>query len=85
MKKILVFSNMDQIGDGIIKLPFLHKIKNRFPEHHFIWVTHAGNSVFNSLIKNIANQYIDEIYEIPYWFNAERLFKVVKNGKLINF
>ena len=63
MKKILVFSNMDQIGDGIIKLPFLHKIKNRFPEHHFIWVTHAGNSVFNSSIKNIANQYIDEIYE----------------------
>ena len=27
---------------------------------------------------------IDEIYEIPYWFNSERLIKVVKNGKLVS-
>ncbi|MDB4125883.1 imidazolonepropionase [Candidatus Marinimicrobia bacterium] len=27
---------------------------------------------------------IDSIYEIPYWFNSERLFKVIKNGKLIS-
>ena len=26
---------------------------------------------------------IDSIYEIPYWFNSERLFKIMKNGKLI--
>ena len=28
---------------------------------------------------------IDTIYEIPYWFNSNRLFKVMKNGKLISF
>ena len=27
---------------------------------------------------------IENIYEIPYWFNSERLFKIVKKGKLIN-
>ena len=27
---------------------------------------------------------IDSIYEIPYWFNSERLFKIIKNGKLIS-
>jgi imidazolonepropionase len=27
---------------------------------------------------------IENIYEIPYWFNSERLFKVIKNGKLID-
>ena len=63
MKKILVFSNREQIGDGIIKLPFLYEIKSRFPDYHFIWVTNAGNTVFNSTLKNIASQYIDEIYE----------------------
>ena len=28
---------------------------------------------------------IDHIYEIPYWFNSERLFKIIKNGQLIDF
>ena len=27
---------------------------------------------------------IENIYEIPYWFNSERLFKIIKNGQLIN-
>ena len=27
---------------------------------------------------------IESIYEIPYWFNSERLFKVVKKGKLVD-
>ena len=26
---------------------------------------------------------IDSVYEIPYWFNSERIVKIVKNGKLI--
>ena len=27
---------------------------------------------------------IDSVYEIPYWFNTERLFKVVKKGQLVD-
>ena len=27
---------------------------------------------------------IENAYEIPYWFNSERLFKIIKNGQLIN-
>ena len=27
---------------------------------------------------------IENIYEIPYWFNTERLFKVVKKGQLVD-
>ena len=27
---------------------------------------------------------IENIYEIPYWFNSERLFKVVKKGRLVD-
>jgi len=27
---------------------------------------------------------IDSIYEIPYWFNSERIIKIIKNGKLIS-
>ncbi|MAR15351.1 MAG: imidazolonepropionase [Candidatus Marinimicrobia bacterium] len=28
---------------------------------------------------------IDNIYEIPYWFNSEKILKIIKNGKLISF
>ena len=54
---------MDQIGDGCIKLPFIFEIKKRFPDHYFIWATNTGTTVYNSSLKNIANEYIDEIYE----------------------
>ena len=63
MKKILIFSNREQIGDGIIKLPFLNEVRSRFPNHHIIWATHSGSTVYKSSLKDIAKNYIDEIYE----------------------
>ena len=50
MKRILVFSNREQIGDGIIKLPFIYEIKERFPDYHLIWATHSGNTVYNNIL-----------------------------------
>ena len=63
MKKILVFSNGEKIGDGIIKLPLLHEIKKRLPNHELIWITNLGSTVYNRELKNIAKQYIDRIIE----------------------
>lgn len=62
-KNILVFSNGEKIGDGIIKLPFLHEIKKRLPDYNLIWLTNLGSTVYNKELKNIADQYIDEIIE----------------------
>ena len=63
MKKILVFSNGEKIGDGIIKLSLLHEIKRRLPNHKLIWVTNTDSTVYNNKLKNISNQYIDQIIE----------------------
>ena len=62
-KKILVFSNGEKIGDGIIKLPLLNEIKRRLPNYNLTWVTNLGKTVFNNELKNISKQYIDEIIE----------------------
>ena len=62
-KKILVFSNGEKIGDGIIKLPLLYEIKKRLPEHKLVWVTNKGSTTYNDKLKFIAEQYIDEIIE----------------------
>ena len=41
-KKILVFSNGEKIGDGIIKLQLLHEIKARLPDYKLYWLTNKG-------------------------------------------
>ena len=35
-KSILVFTNGEKLGDGIIKLPLLHEIKKRLPNYFLI-------------------------------------------------
>jgi len=62
-KKILVFSNGEKIGDGLIKLPLLNEIKRRLPEYKIVWMTNRGSTVYSNQLKNIANKYIDQVIE----------------------
>ena len=72
MKSILVFSNGEKIGDGIIKLPLLNELKRRLPNHHLFWMTDQGSTVYKSTLKNISYNYIHKIYEkvdLNYFFS----------------
>ena len=51
-----------KLGDGIIKMPFLHEIKRRFPEFKIIWLAN-GTTVYNNKLKLFADKYIDEVIE----------------------
>ena len=62
-KSILVFTNGEKLGDGIIKLPLLHEIKKRLPNYLLIWMTNKGKTVYNGQLQSIAAQYIDKIIE----------------------
>ena len=72
-KKILVFSNGEKIGDGIIKLQLLHEIKTRLPDYKLYWLTNNGKTVYSSTLKFIASNYIDEILDqanlSPFFWN----------------
>ncbi len=72
-KKILVFSNGEKIGDGIIKLQLLHEIKIRLPDYKLYWLTNKGKTVYSSTLKFIASNYIDEILDqanlSPFFWN----------------
>ena len=82
-KKILVFSNGEKIGDGIIKLKLLHEIKIRLPEHKLYWLTNKGKTVYSSTLQFISCNYIDEILDqadlSPFFWN-----KISKKYKLDN-
>ena len=73
LKKILVFSNGEKIGDGIIKLQLLHEIKSRLPDYKLYWLTNKGKTVYSSILKFIASNYIDEILDqadlSPFFWN----------------
>ena len=53
-KKILVFSNGEKIGDGIIKLQLLHEIKSRLPDYKLYWLTNKCKTFYSSTLKFIA-------------------------------
>ena len=62
MKSILVFSNGEKIGDGIIKLRLLNELKRRLPDHKLYWMTDKGNTVYTSILKETASVFIDKFY-----------------------
>ena len=72
-KKILVFSNGEKIGDGIIKLQLLHEIKSRLPDYKLYWLTNKGKTVYSSTLKFISCNYIDVILDqadlSPFFWN----------------
>ncbi len=63
IQKILVFSNGEKIGDGIIKIQLLHEIKKRLPEHKLYWITDKGKTVYSSTLHKISSKYIDGFFE----------------------
>ena len=65
MKKILIYSGQDQIGDAIIKLPFLFYLRKQFPKDNIIWMTNLG-SAYSQDLNIFINNYLDEI-----WDNAD--------------
>ena len=62
MKKILIYSGQDQIGDAIIKLPFLYYLRKEFPSDKIIWMTQLG-TVYKKELSIFINDYIDEFYD----------------------
>ena len=63
MKKILIFSNGEQIGDGILKLQIVHQLRERFPTSEIHWMTDTIYTEYNSRLKKFTEPYIDKIWE----------------------
>lgn len=68
MKKILIYSGADQIGDGIIKISFLYYLRKEFPNDKIIWMSNLG-TVYKKELNFYIKNYIDEI-----WDNVELNF-----------
>ena len=61
--KILIYVGQDLLGDGLIKLPFIKQVREIFPNAHITWLSGKGKSTMNSSLKEIADNFINEVLD----------------------
>ena len=79
MKKILIFSQGEKLGDGIIKIPFIYDLKKNLSSSVIYWVAN-GTTAYKSTLNSFIKDKIDFIYEdlnigIHTIYRSNKLFK----------
>ena len=57
---ILIISNGELIGDGLVKLPFVRSFRREFPNAHITWLARNG-CVYANVLKDIIGDNINAI------------------------
>ncbi len=60
---MLIYTEGEMIGDGIIILPFIAALKKALPDLHLTWLCER-NSVYTGALSELAEPLIDEIIEL---------------------
>lgn len=67
IKTIGVIVGRDQIGDALIKLPFIRALRNAFPAAQIHWITSNGPTGYAGALRDATKTMIDVIHEQPGW------------------
>ncbi|HEY6336237.1 MAG TPA: glycosyltransferase family 9 protein [Alphaproteobacteria bacterium] len=60
---ILAYSDLELMGDGFMKIPFLRALRGTWPRARITWLAGKGKTVYASLLKPLVEAYLDEIIE----------------------
>ena len=60
---ILVYSGLDLVGDGLMKLPFLRAVRHAYPQARITWMAGKGRSVYAGSLAELVRPYLDEVIE----------------------
>ena len=60
---ILVYSDLELIGDGFMKIPFLRALRAAWPQARITWMAGKGKTVFADALRPLTVPYLDEIIE----------------------
>lgn len=61
--ELLVYSGLELIGDGVMKLPFLGALRRRWPEARITWLAGKGRTVYAHELAPLAAPLLDDIIE----------------------
>jgi len=60
---ILVYVGWDLVGDGLLKLPFIHALRHAYPKARITWVAGKRESVFAGVMAPMVHGLLDEVIE----------------------
>ncbi len=60
---LLVYSGLELLGDGVMKLPFLGAVRRRWPEARITWLAGKGRTVYAHDLSPLVAPLLDEIIE----------------------
>ena len=79
IQKILVLSNGELIGDGLVKLPFVRAVRHEFSKAHITWMTRNG-CVYGTVLRDVVRGLLDDVIEHTHFGSsfAHMLFPLTK-------
>lgn len=60
---ILVYSGLELLGDGIMKLPFVRALRRTWPEGRITWLAGKGRTVYSDTLFPLVRDCLDEVIE----------------------
>jgi ADP-heptose:LPS heptosyltransferase len=60
---VLVYAGLDQVGDGLVKLPFLRALRNAFPNAEITWLAGRGKSAYAHGLAPLVRDLVDRVVE----------------------
>jgi ADP-heptose:LPS heptosyltransferase len=63
ISSVLVYVGLDLVGDGVMKLPFLTRLRRCFPQARVTWMAGQGKTAFAGALAPLVGDLIDEIIE----------------------
>jgi ADP-heptose:LPS heptosyltransferase len=61
--EILVYSGLELLGDGVMKLPFVRALRRAWPNARITWLAGKGPTVYSTTLAPLVAGCIDEIIE----------------------
>jgi ADP-heptose:LPS heptosyltransferase len=61
--RILVYSGLELLGDGVMKLPFVRALRHCFPTAHITWLAGKGKTVYAGTLAPLVGDCLDEVIE----------------------
>jgi ADP-heptose:LPS heptosyltransferase len=61
--EILVYSGLELLGDGVMKLPFVRALRHCFPTARITWLAGKGNTVYAGTLAPLVSDCLDEVIE----------------------
>ncbi|RME34372.1 MAG: lipopolysaccharide heptosyltransferase family protein [Gammaproteobacteria bacterium] len=63
VRRVLIYTSGDLIGDGLLKLPAVRTLRRVFPGAHLTWLAGHGPSVFAGALAPLVREHLDEVIQ----------------------